>query len=341
MFITLLTHKHTLSYTQQWDPGVEDINTLETESVLSPEANCVSLQSFTTVTPGYPNVSFICTAQWREVCIRAFCWGRLSFFTIQHCDTGWYTHGNGRKVWLFTATKLDLHIAPLEGVINLLEWSVVNPICGLKRQQESDLTSTTTEVRSVRMFFWGVWESVAMSAGQNSPRAEKEREKWATNVWWERRHNSSHHGDPERGQSSPHLVFEPKPLLVHPPLKSPGLLPTALDGHTWITLALPERHKQMKEWLRKKPVFSPGLSADHFGLLSPQILRRSSFGGSAQFSFSFSEPPIIPSVMISPPLRHPVSACLEKWELSLIEGCLLKEQMIHHILGRSLWKERS
>lgn len=97
-----------------------------------------------------------------------------------------------------------------------------------------------------------------------------------------------------------------------PPLKSPGLLPTALDGHTWITLALPERHKQMKEWLRKKPVFSPGLSADHFGLLSPQILRRSSFGGSAQFSFSFSEPPIIPSVMISPPLRHPVSACLEK-----------------------------
>lgn len=150
MFITLLTHKHTLSYTQQWDPGVEDINTLETESVLSPEANCVSLQSFTTVTPGYPNVSFICTAQWREVCIRAFCWGRLSFFTIQHCDTGWYTHGNGRKVWLFTATKLDLHIAPLEGVINLLEWSVVNPICGLKRQQESDLTSTTTEVRSVR-----------------------------------------------------------------------------------------------------------------------------------------------------------------------------------------------
>lgn len=239
MFITLLTHKHTLSYTQQWDPGVEDINTLETESVLSPEANCVSLQSFTTVTPGYPNVSFICTAQWREVCIRAFCWGRLSFFTIQHCDTGWYTHGNGRKVLLFTATKLDLHIAPLEGVINLLEWSVVNPICGLKRQQESDLTSTTTEVRSVRTFFWGVWESVAMSAGQNSPRAEKEREKWATNVWWERRHNSSHHGDPERGQSSPHLVFEPKPLLVHPPPSNlPGCFPRrwmGIRGSPWLS----------------------------------------------------------------------------------------------------------
>lgn len=74
------TQTHTFIHTAQRDPGVEDINTLKTESVLCPEANRVSLQSLTAVTPGYPNVSFICTAQWCEGCIHAFCWGRLSFF---------------------------------------------------------------------------------------------------------------------------------------------------------------------------------------------------------------------------------------------------------------------
>lgn len=43
-YITLLTHKYTHIHTNSRDPGVEDINTLRTESVLSPEANHVSLQ---------------------------------------------------------------------------------------------------------------------------------------------------------------------------------------------------------------------------------------------------------------------------------------------------------
>lgn len=64
----------------------------------------------------------------------------------------------------------------------------------------------------------------------------------------------------------------------------------------------------------EKPVFSRCLSADHFGPLSLQILVRPSLSGSAQFLLFIFRTPIIRSIMISPPRRHPVSVYLS-WEV--------------------------
>lgn len=190
--------------------------------------------------------------------------------------------------------------------------------------------------------FWGGFGNLLPCLLDKTVREQKKREKNARQSSGERGDTTAATMETQREAKAPLISSLSQNLCSFtPPLQ---ISQAASHGVGWAYvdhLGSPERHKQMKEQLRKRPVFSPGLSADHFGLFSPQILRRSSFGGSARFSFSFSEPPIIPFVMISPPLRHPVSACLEKWELSLIKGCLLKEQMIHPILGRSLWKERS
>lgn len=91
-----------------------------------------------------------------------------------------------------------------------------------------------------------------------------------------------------------------------PPSKSPVLLPTGQCGSPWLS----KRHKHANESAaQKKPVFPLRLSADHFGLSSPQILCPSSLGSVLLFMF---RPPVITSLTISPPLRHPVSVCLEK-----------------------------
>lgn len=155
------------------------------------------------------------------------------------------------------------------------------------------------------VFYWG-GGSVARSAGQNTVREQKNREKNERQMSGEQeRHNSSHHGDPERGQSSPRILSEPR-LTLPPPSKSPVLLPTGQCGSPWLS----KRHKHANESAaQKKPVFPLRLSADHFGLSSPQILCPSSLGSVLLFMF---RPPVITSLTISPPLRHPVSVCLEK-----------------------------
>lgn len=85
------------------DPGAEDVNTLRTESLLWLEANHVSLRRFTAATPGYPCVSFICTAQWctapPEVCIQTVRWGWNVFLPFTHCD-----------IW--TPSKLNVRLFP-------------------------------------------------------------------------------------------------------------------------------------------------------------------------------------------------------------------------------------
>lgn len=127
---------------------------------------------------------------------------------------------------------------------------------------------------------------------------------------------------PWRPREEPKLPSPPlwaKPLLNPPRPKSSVPLPTALDRHTWLTLARAHTHTHTHKWKSslERPVFSLCLSADHFGLLSPQILCRPSLSGSARFSFFIFRPPIIPSVMRSPPLKRPVSLSVLKGESSL------------------------
>ena len=127
--------------------------------------------------------------------------------------------------------------------------------------------------------------SVARSAGQNTVR---EREKWATNAWRERRHNISHHGDPERSQSSPRLFSQPSLCSLSP---IPSLNLPCCFPRRWMGIRgsprLSKRHKDKWKSSAEKPVFSLCLSADHFGLLSPKILRRPSLGSSFHFQAAY------------------------------------------------------
>lgn len=163
--------------------------------------------------------------------------------------------------------------------------------------------------RNISFVFYWCGGSVARSAGQNTVREQKNREKNERQMSGEQeRHNSSHHGDPERGQSSPRILSEPR--LTPPP---PQISRAASHGR-WMGQCgspwLSKRHKHANERAaQKKPVFPLRLSADHFGLSSPQILCPSSLGSVLLFMF---RPPVITSLTISPPLRHPVSVCLEK-----------------------------
>lgn len=160
---------------------------------------------------------------------------------------------------------------------------------------------------------------VAVVPGENSAE-QKNSGKMSDNcLGVQERHNSSH-GDPERSQSSPCLHSEPKPLLALPSL-------AASHGAGWpsvVHLGSPKRNKHTNERaIPQKGQFSPRppayllpsvcFSADGFGPLSPPIPRRSSRGSVLIFIF---KRPVIPSILISLPLRHPVSVSLETEEVS-------------------------
>lgn len=164
--------------------------------------------------------------------------------------------------------------------------------------------------------------SVAVVLGENSAE-QKNSGKMSDNcLGVQGRHNSSH-GDPERSQSSPCPRSEPKPLLALPSL-------AASHGAGWpsvVHLGSPKRNKHTNERaiFTKRPVpphppptpayLLPSVcfSAHGFGPLSPPIPRRSSRGSVLIFTF---KRPVIPSILISLPLRHPVSVSLEMEEVS-------------------------
>lgn len=87
------------------------------------------------------------------------------------------------------------------------------------------------------------------------------------------KHNSSHHGDPERGQSSSRILSEPRipPHHHQPPPNLPCCFPRADVVH----LGSKDTNRQMKELLRKACLPSASLSGS---LCRPHILRRSSLG---------------------------------------------------------------
>lgn len=114
----------------------------------------------------------------------------------------------------------------------------------------------------------------------------------------------------QRGAKAPLVSSLSQDSLPPPPLQ----ISRAASHGRWMGQCgspwLSKRHKHANERAaQKKPIFPLRLSADHFGLSSPQILCPSSLGSVLLFMF---RPPVITSLTISPPLRHPVSVCLEK-----------------------------
>lgn len=192
--------------------------------------------------------------------------------------------------------------------------------------------------------------SFARSTGQHTEtkRGEKQGEKWATNVWREWRHNSSHHGDPKRGQSSPRRLPEPKPLLA---LSLPSNLPcsfprswTGVRGSPWLSIKHTSTHTntQSEEWKSslEKPVFSLSLSLVSLQIALASCLLKSSVvhhsaAGLRALLFIF-KPPVIPSIVISPPLRHPVSLSASRGESTLWRGADPSHPRRGHYINRHL-----
>lgn len=157
--------------------------------------------------------------------------------------------------------------------------------------------------------------SVARSAGQNTVREQKNREKNERQMSGEQeRHNSSHHGDPERGQSSPRILSEPR-LTPPPHSKSPVLLPTGAGWANVVHLGSPrDTNTQMKEQPRKSP-FS--LSVSQQITLDSRLLRSSVLHRSAQFSFSCS------GRLLSPPSRYHLHSDIQSLSVLKSKSALL------------------
>lgn len=139
----------------------------------------------------------------------------------------------------------------------------------------------------------------------------------------EKQHNSSHHGDPERSQSSPRLLAEPS-LCSLTPLQSSC---AASHGVGWahVDHLGSQKHahthtNKLKSSLEKPvgPLVSSNPLSSIIQRFSPVLL-------------FFLKLPIRPSIMISPPLRHPVSLT---WRVTLAsdKGYSPWGQIICHIL---------
>lgn len=169
--------------------------------------------------------------------------------------------------------------------------------------------STSTLLQSVWTsgFFLDRGLLLGLCWTKHSPRENKKREKNERRMPGEKGGTTAATMETQRGAKASFDSSLSQAFAQSPAFKSPVPLPTALDVHTCITLALKKTHTQTNERAAQKRLFSFSVSQQM--ILSPCPLKSSVVRHSA--------PPIIPSIMTSPPLRHRVFVFLERWASSL------------------------
>lgn len=163
-------------------------------------------------------------------------------------------------------------------------------------------------------FFWGCLLLGLLDKTQS------EREKNERQMPGEKGGTTSATMETQREAKAP-LVSSLSQAFAHTPPSSnlPCCFPrrwTGIRGSPWLS----KRHTDKWKSSSEKPVFSLCLSADHFGLLSPQILCRPSLSSSFHFqAVYYSLHHDLTSTQTSS-----LSVRLERWECSLTKVILKK-----------------